>query len=640
MAGQKLLVSILTAIVFFSGNAHGLDLKKKYERTLINWALKKNSLQVDPNPAGKTIERVIIEREKIISQSDPWPNFINIFHVKTKEYIVRQELLIGTGEVWNQERVDESIRNLRGLFVLAVARAVPCKSKTTGKVVLLVVTKDLWSIRINTAFSQTGLVLGALEFNPTEENFLGHNKRISLRIGLSQLNLDGFKLRDQMRFGQAFVDPRLFGTRLHFQEAVDILVDGDVPCGGVNSIGETWCPDTKLGKPSGVFAHLLLKKPLFSFQTPWAFLVQARLSIKKVRFFRQNSGKGELPLGENAGISLRSVVFEDHPDGVPRAVPFVYNDESFLTSASFTRALGKEIKHYIAWGIVAYRSHQGLPGNFPFDATTKQWFTSNFLPFNETAAYFFLQYSTRTKRYVRLRNVQTYALSEDFWLGHKALAQIRFAQNLTYADRAFLVGRVELAYRWFAKGNLVWVAADATTRYQGGIETIANAQKETPWTNNIFRMGIKNISPILWIGRLHAQATATFRYNDLNNSFSSLGGGIDFREFPDDRIFFGGLRGYAADQFQGSNVVSTNVEFRSLPINFYTLHFGFVVFYDGGTVWGEDLAPVWKHSVGAGVRGHFPQFDKESLRVDFGFPLTSDRGSVGTWFSLSFSQVF
>ena len=77
------------------------------------------------------------------------------------------------------------------------------------------------------------------------------------------------------------------------------------------------------------------------------------------------------------------------------------------------------------------------------------------------------------------------------------------------------------------------------------------------------------------------------------------------------------------------------------------MHLGFVVFYDGGATYGDwqpsnrDVPFAWRQSVGIGARGHFPQFDRESLRIDLGFPINADgRGSFGTWISLSFGQVF
>jgi len=125
------------------------------------------------------------------------------------------------------------------------------------------------------------------------------------------------------------------------------------------------------------------------------------------------------------------------------------------------------------------------------------------------------------------------------------------------------------------------------------------------------------------------------RQNNLDRTTSTLGGDQ-------------GLRGYLSGQFEGENLFAVNAEYRSNPINLFTLHLGFDVFYDGGSVFGgpdprrpgQDLPFRYYQSVGLGLRAHFPQFDKESARLDLGFPLSGNAGGFGTWVSFSFRQAF
>ena len=83
------------------------------------------------------------------------------------------------------------------------------------------------------------------------------------------------------------------------------------------------------------------------------------------------------------------------------------------------------------------------------------------------------------------------------------------------------------------------------------------------------------------------------------------------------------LRGYPADFRLGTRLVNVNVEVRSRPLVWRTLHLGLALFYDGGDAWmheqGEPMQ--YHHSVGIGLRGLFPQFDKGVVRLDLGFPL-------------------
>ena len=607
----------ITIVVALPGSASALDLKKRYERDLIRWALDQRGLTEDPHPDGKRIEKIVVVRENVIAKSDPWPNLLNIFHIKTRDYIVRQELLLKVGDAWEKEKVAETERNLRGLFILAVARTVACRSKKPGHVVLLVVTKDIWSIRLNIIFSQTGPVVKLAEFTPTEANFLGRNKRLSAHLRVSQFTFSGPVVRDHVAIGQRYFDPRVLGSRLRLSQAFDVIVDGKVPCGGSEG-GRTnlWCADTTSGAIAGVFASLSLSRPLYSLDTKWGFALSGSVDIRQRRRFLQ-SGDG--------GLSLSTIELAKDLH-----VPYVYDGRRLQTQVSFTRRYGKKLKHDLSWGVLAYRLQYKPPENFPFARAVKEFFAANFLPRSESAAAFFLGYDLSTTRFIRLRNVRGFALSEDYAIGPQFSISASFGNNLERSTQSFISLTSSAAYRWYMGGDMLTISASASARIQPEIE---EAGFSGPLLNKRLELGIGNISPTLGVGRFHAQVVAVWRSEDLNRSFSTLGSDS-------------GLRGYPNDQFDGRNLLRVNVEYRTLPINFFTLHMGLVAFYDGGAVWGNPFPAgkavpfAYRQSVGLGVRGHFPQFDRESLRIDLGFPLNSPHGGFGTWISLSFGQIF
>ncbi|MCA9669004.1 MAG: hypothetical protein KC503_25590 [Myxococcales bacterium] len=636
----RLLLTLVVALLASRAcehSAHALDVRKKYERELIQWALGKTGLTREPQPEGKIIERVVVVREDIIAKSDPWPSLLNVVHVKTKEYIIRQELLKRAGDRWEQARIYETERNLRRLFILAVARTVACKSKKPGHVILMVVTKDLWSIRFNIIFSMTGQLVKLIDFTPTEQNFLGRNKQVSLHARFQQFNFNGGVLRDHVALGQRYVDPRVWGTRLRLVETFDLVINGSVPCAG--SIGATenvWCDrDTRSsGSVIGVEAGVSLSRPLFSLATPWAFAWSASVrttpyrdlvqgSDGNVGFFHQaylrdpTTGRIRSPLeGEDAAV----------------LVPIAIERRIFRSELSFTRRFGHAIKHDISWGLSAYRVQYTLPDSLPFEQDVLDEHARLTLPRSESAVTFFVGYAIRTTRFVRLRNVTSFALSEDFSLGPSLDLVANFGQNVVSGRAAFITLSAEASYRWSFGGDLLTVSAIAQTRYQPHLDDEPGFSG--PFVNNRIELGAKNITPKLLIGRLHTQIVWLYRREDLNRSFFSLGGDS-------------GLRGYTNDLFRGRDLLRVNAEFRSDPINLFTLHLGFVVFYDGGATYGDwqpsnrDVPFAWRQSVGIGARGHFPQFDRESLRIDLGFPINADgRGSFGTWISLSFGQVF
>ncbi|HEY3357967.1 MAG TPA: BamA/TamA family outer membrane protein [Polyangia bacterium] len=628
------LAALVAVLLGAPPAAQAVDLRAQYEERLVEWALAQAHLERDPAPAGKTIERIAIVRENVIARSDPWPQFFNWVHVKTRDHVVRRELLVAPGETWDEDRIQESARNLRRGVTFAVVRVVAARGSRPGRVVLLVVTKDLWSIRLNTAFSQVGSVVQVLDFQPAEENFLGRAKSVSLHVRLQQLDLgDSVRVRDKLALGQGYVDPRLVGTRLQLSEAVDFLVAGDVPCGGQTNGGRRWCPTRHPGQLDGFAAAVDLTRPLFSLATEWAFDVNATANVRQVRRFVFNSSGAPVPPGQESGLSLDTVSLD--PAAVPAAlrqyVPRVYDMMEIASEASVTRSFGRAFKHDVTGGLGAYRYQYTPPAGFPFDEVTRQRYVALSLPRSEDAAYLLLGYRDRATRYVRLRNIESFALTEDYLLGHDASLTAQLAANPGQATQSFAGAVLKSQYRWYRADDLLTVWLNAQTRWQPGLPDIGRAG---PFANTTLDTGVRNVSPRFWVGRLHAQVRTILRDNHLDRATSTLGGDT-------------GLRGYPSAAFEGGSLFQVNAEYRTNPVNFYTLHLGLVGFYDGGAVFGADprnpeqtLAFNYFQSVGAGLRAVFPQFDKYALRADLGVPLSAQRGSFGTWFSFSFGQVF
>jgi hypothetical protein len=611
--------TLLALVLAHASPASALDLRKKYEEELIRWALGQAHLEADPDPRGKIIERIEIVRENIIAKSDPWPNFINWFHMKTRDFVVRQELLVKPGEVWNEALVEESARNLRALPILAVVRTVPCRSRLPNHVILLVVTKDLWSIRLNTILSGVGSIV-SIDFNPSEMNFLGRNKRLAVHIGLSQLDFGPFKVRDNIILGERYFDNRILGTRLALYQYFDAIIAGDIPAGGKSASGLQWAPSTNSGHLEGAYAALELTRPLYSLATEWSFDLQAIADVRQIRYYRTAGGVFGLDTATRGS----------------EALPQVYDRRRFSGAASLTRSYGRAYKHDITTSIGAYRRRYTVPDGFDtvFSEAAVQAYQRAYLPRSEDAAFVEVNYHTWQPRYLKLRDIRSFALTEDFVLGHDVSFTALGAANLPDTDIAagFLSLSVAAGYTWYVRDDLLSVAFSAGTRYQPRLHLTGF---DGPWFNSSVSGSVYNISPRLWIGRLHARVQTLVRSHNIDNAFTAILGGDT------------GLRGYPGNQFRSENLFQVNVEYRTLPINFFTLHLGLAIFYDGGGVWGrdprgllQDLPFSYYQSVGIGGRGHFPQFDKSSLRVDLGFPLSGSAGSVGTWFSFGFGQAF
>lgn len=637
------LLAIVAASITLAGASPAwalkLDVRKKYERQLIQWGLKRRGLQIDPSPEGKTIAKVVIEREDIIAPSDPWPGFLNWFHVKTRDYVVRQEILQRPGQGYDAKLIDESERNLRALFILGVVRIVACKHPDPKKVIVLAVTKDLWSLRLNMVYEQTGSLVQVLDFLPTEENFLGRNKRVSAHVRLAQLDLDRFSLRDHLALGQRYFDQRLLGSRLRVLQMFDVIIDGNVPAGGfigdpadqaARRGADAWSNSRSSGSLAGIFARLRVDRPRIPLSTKWSFSIDGYADIRQRRIYRQLSDgtvalstvqapeRFACPSGSSGGADCRF------------NVPRVYDATVLVGSFSLVRSVGEEIKHDFGWGMLVYQIDYTAPDNFPFDKEVRAWYEAAWLPRSEAASAFVLRYGTRPTRFVRLKNIASLGLSENIGIGPTSSVELRLAQNLRTATQTFFEMVASASYTWEWGGDLFTVAADGTWRYQLGIEDSGVG----PWVNKKLTTSVRNITPMLWIGRLHARVSLTLREDDLDRGSALFDSSL--------------VRGYPLTNDVGRNVFSANLEFRTKPLNILTAHVGGVVFYDAGSVFGAptpdaagDFGFRYRHSVGLGLRALFPQFDRETLRVDFGVPLAAEgRGAVGTWFSFSFGQQF
>ena len=62
---------------------------------------------IDSTPQGKSIEHVEVITLDVLEKRDPLPRFLNVFHVTTRERIVRRELLFRVGDAYDQARIDE-----------------------------------------------------------------------------------------------------------------------------------------------------------------------------------------------------------------------------------------------------------------------------------------------------------------------------------------------------------------------------------------------------------------------------------------------------------------------------------------------------------------------------------------------------
>lgn len=550
-----------------------------YEERLVAWGLTRTGRELDPAPEGKRIDEILIASEEIVAPTDPYPRFLNLFHVKTQDSVIQRELLLDVGDAWRADLAAETERNLRKLFILAISRVVPVKGRAPGTVGLLVVSKDLWSIRLNSQFNLVGSLLQYLRIRPTEQNFLGLNK---------QLSLDFVLKLDTVSFGQAYTDPRLFGTRLALAESFAVILN------------------RQTGAPEGSRGGLSLTLPLYSLASEHGFTAGASWLTQRTRVFR--------------GASVWQLPYPD-ADAPTGSVPYVYDARDVEAAGSYTRSLGSRYKTNLSVGLGGYARRYGAPPDADLTQDQRDWLAARYLPRSESAVYLSASALFFEANYRVLHNVSTFALSEDYQLGHRVLLTARWADPFLLSPQRFGELGASARYRWLVADNLLTVEGAAAARFVPGA---TGTGLSGPWVNKEYAFQLENVSPLVGIGRFVVRGLVDLRYDDLDHQVFLLGGG-------------NGLRGVTPEALSGTRMALFNLEYRTRPIELYTLHAGLVLFWDAGSAF--DRSPALAHTVGIGLRLLFPQFDVEPMRIDFGWVINQPAPPLLGRFSASFGQV-
>ena len=160
-------------------------------------------------PAG-TIQHIFIDNHSIFDTSDPdlddnfrWAySLANRLHVRTKEEVIRRELLFETGDCLDPVRLEESERLLRGYQFIARADIYAIQQPGGGQHVI-VDTEDEWSTQLEArADLSGGFELEGLDLR--EQNLLGTGSE----VGVFYRSMEATE-----SYGVRYSTPQLFQTR-------------------------------------------------------------------------------------------------------------------------------------------------------------------------------------------------------------------------------------------------------------------------------------------------------------------------------------------------------------------------------------------------------------------------------------------
>lgn len=588
------------------------------ERVSMARALAAKHLEVEPMPWDKTIEKIEVYNEDPFAESGKAVGllrFFNHFHVTTRDYVTRGELTIGVGEVWDQTRIEESQRRLRDPLYTSVVAIIPTKGSDDKHVVLLAVTRDIFSLRLNTNYTFAQGNLTNLSFSLSENNFLGTHDLVAAAVAMDL---------GAIAVGPLFVDKNLMGKHIEVRvSASEVVTRQKNSVIKINPDGSAMQLAPPVGDSAGLEdAHTLhgegnnesvsVTKTLWSLASEWGWGVSMSHSEGIARRF--------VGVGGTDVIGLRGY---DNPDTAEvEALPQEYRIKTYSAGANVVRQWGTDYKQQFQVGYGVSSTAPSLLPNFAGDATAAAAFTRDVLPRHLLDSAPFVDYSVFEPRFKTLRNIGTYDLSEDARFGPDFDVSLTQGLQILGSDVNFTRASIGTGYTfpWCHDGTFR-LSGSASVRLEHG-DLIDNTASVTT----------RAVTPTRWIGRLVAQASLFTRWNDTQNSTLTLGGN-------------NGLRGYAVNTFFVSGdgrALTTVLEARTRPVRVWVLRLGGVAFYEAAGLSRTLGALEMIHDVGFGARFLIPQSSRELFRFDLAFPLTAAGGEqLGNFhFTAGFDSYF
>jgi hypothetical protein len=171
--------------------------------------------------AGRArIGRVIIAVGDVFNEEDPEENrqlfrWVNRLHIRTRDRVIREDLLFREGDPYSRRLLEESERILRTRDYLHDAEIEPVRYRD-GEVDVEVRTRDVWTLTGGVGFSRAGGE-NDVTVSLRDENFLGTGKELGLKHVASV---------DRTTSEVVFREDTLFGTRVKTELSLSFNSDG------------------------------------------------------------------------------------------------------------------------------------------------------------------------------------------------------------------------------------------------------------------------------------------------------------------------------------------------------------------------------------------------------------------------------
>jgi hypothetical protein len=471
-----------------------------YERQTIDQVLASLHVRAEANPEGKIVETVTVVPLDVFegpAPRSPWKpvlrlggafvstdvdiampdlQWANIFHATTRRAVIRRELLLRPGEPFRQVLVDDTLRNLRRLPELSLVIVVATSGSAPDRVGIVVIAKDVWSLRASWDIVATPGGIEQFALQPTETNLFGTHQTV---------RADFIYEPAAYTVGLGYTIPRIDTSRIAVVASADAMIN------------------RASSSLEGSYGSVVAGEPIVSGLTRWSW--DATVLWQDVVLRRY----------ENAALAP----FVDPSTG--ERIPFEYRNREYRATYDLTRSFGWGVKHdfTLSAGMDRNVYVTSFPGANP---KTVADFISSEVPVSDTRVGPALQYHTYTKHYLRVIDFETLALQEDFGLGHDVVlrAAPSFRALGSTRDVISLYGAAQ--YTFAIRDGLARFFFASDTEPSGGRISDAFVQP-----------GAHLVTPtVAGIGRIVVDGALLYRWRNYLNARGTLGGGDQLRGYP------------------------------------------------------------------------------------------------------------
>jgi len=552
-----------------------------YEKVALERALAARHLRLEPHPYGKMVRWIHVVNQDVFGPDEGFLRWFNVFHRTSREHVVEREVLLRPGQMWDDELVDETRRRLRDPLFTTLVVIAPVVAERGGpeEVDLLVVTRDIWSLRANSRYEVQEGVLTELSLSLSENNLLGYRKQVAI---VFDMDLGAFNI------GPQYVDKNIAGTHLQLLSRVDGVFRRDD------------------GEREGSRSYTSFGYPLWSLEREYG----AGVVITHFNAVRRSFEGPELRLYDNP----------DTPE--VEAIPYEFHERDFEIETSGVRQLGHAVKHRVTLGHDLTVRRPEVLDSFPGDDVAQAAFERDVLPRSERASRLFARYSFFTPWYRVYRNIDSFDLAEDVQLGPETSLELGAAREEIGSEANFFDLTASAAWTQDIVGDgIARVSASATGRRQEG-----------EYIDEVLSAGFSAASPPLLGMRLAARSLWARRYNETNNRFFTVGGDTGLRGYT--------IADFAGQIRVLNNLELRTFPIRILFARFGGIAF-WDFGHAADCYSGCDNPLVLQHDVGMGLRGLVPQLQPYVFRLDWAVPLTGPtRGFAGSRVIFGVQQVF